>query len=592
MEITKEQLQTIIDNAPAGSNKVALVKGLYERGVTVKGVDSVEADKYFQTYETAQLKKQQAQVQQEQPVDDNLGTGFEPTFEKEEDDPIVVDVAKTIGNIPKSGFMLTKDIWTAISNPIDTAKTIKTLVEGASANLAQATLENTEWGQKIIEVANQSRIDRGLPELERDEEGKYKVPETEASAIADQVGAYYRDRYGSWDNMKESLVEDPVGVLGDVSAIVSGGGTAVSKVGTASRFSKVADVGRTISRVGDVIEPTTAITRGTGTMAGVIKGSLPGRVVSEASPTASRFVEGQVVKALDLTQGDVARITEKTGNDVTDFVTRNDVLKETPEMTAKALNDFSKTQYDLVRSEVAKVTDVYKATDVPRARQALETVKNTVDELPGLEDVSTEVNKLLEQDTYSLSDIQRIKEILDANTNIYTRSGEARGVATAQGLANVRSELRGFIEDEVSRVTDGQTNIGKLNNDVATSRELANAIELRETRGMTRQQLSVFDGILGFSAYTATGDPVTALGIVVAKKVAETPSMRIAVAKLVNATPVETLNKWATEIAENNVSPQTRQSIANLVEEAQKNAQFIEAGAQTVTEATEQEENQ
>ena len=83
-----------------------------------------------------------------------------------------------------------KDILTAVRHPIQTANTIKTLVEGASANVAQAVLENTEFGQKITEAFNNSRIERGLPELERDKTGKLKVPETEASAKADQVGAY------------------------------------------------------------------------------------------------------------------------------------------------------------------------------------------------------------------------------------------------------------------------------------------------------------------------------------------------------------------------------------------------------------------
>jgi len=596
MEITKEKLQTILDNAPEGSDKVGLIKGLYDRGVTVQGVDSYDAEKYFQTYESSKINTEfEAQEQTklaEQPEDTNLGTGFDPTFESAPEDSFTTDIAKTIGNIPKSGFMMGKDILTAVRHPIQTANTIKTLVEGASANVAQAVLENTEFGQQITEAVNNSRIERGLPELERDENGKLKVPETDASAMADQVGAYYRDRYGSWGNFKESLIEDPVGVLGDVATIVSGGGTLATKTGQATRVGTLERAGGALTKAGDVIEPTTAVTRTAGAAADVVKGSLPGRVISEASPTASRFVEGQVTKALDLTQGDVARITQKTGNHVTDFVSSNNLLKETPEQTVTALNDFKTNQYNLVRDEIAKVTNTYNATDVPQVQKSLETVNNIVGDVPGLEDVASEVSRLLQQDTYTLSDIQRVKEILDANTSIFTRSGETKGAAQAQGLANIRRDLRTFIEDEVSKATNGETRISELNNDVATAYELADAIETRETRNMTRQALSVFDGILGFSAYTATGDFITSLGIVGAKKIMETPSARIALAKLINATPVEDVTRWATEIAENNVSPQTRQALSNLVAEAQKNAQYIESGAQVVTEANSQEESQ
>lgn len=590
MQITKENLQTIIDNAPAGSDKVGVLKGLYDRGVTVQGVDSYDAQKFFNTYESTKLKQTYSETeatQRETSANDNLGTGFTPTFEKEEDDPIVVDIAKTIGNVPKSGFMLGRDIWTAVSNPIQTAKAVKTLVEGASANVAQAALHNTDWGQNIVQKINDSRIERGLPELERDAGGKLLMPETEASAVADQVGAYYRDRYGSWANFKEAMVEDPVGVLGDVSAVVSGGGAAIRGAGSAGKVSSLQRAGAAVSKAGDLLEPTTAITKSVGALGRGAANTLPGRIIGEAAPTAGRFAEGEVVKALDLTQGDVARIAKTTNNNVTDFVSRNNLLKETPEEIAMALDDFKNTQYTTVRDEVAKVTDVYQATDVPRVKQALAVVDETVGGVVGLEDVSAEVAKLLGQDSYTLPDIQRVKEILDANTNIYNRSGEAKGVATAKGLAEVRSELREFIETEVARVTDGQTNIKALNNDVATSRELIDAIELRATRGQTRQWNTVFDGILGVSTYGATGDLTTALAVVGLKKMAQTPSFRIALAKTLKATPAQDLAKWSKEIADNNLSPATINTLRQIVEEAQTNAQFIESGSQAVAETTE-----
>lgn len=523
-------------------------------------------------------------------IDTNLGTGFQPSFESLEEDSVVTDLSKAIGNVPKSGMMLAKDVWTAISNPIDTAKAVKTLVEGASANVAQNALENTDWGQSIIEKMNQSRIERGLPELDRDENGKLLIPDTEASAVADQVGEYYRDRYGSWKNFRESLVEDPVGVLGDVSTVVTGSGAIIKGTGTVSRSSRVAQLGQSIQKAGDALEPTTAISRGVSELGRRTAQTLPGRMIGEAAPTAGRFAEGEVVKALDLTQGDVARISQKTGNDVTEFISRNNLLRETPEEIAMALDSFQTNQYRTVRSEVAKVTDIYNASDVPRVQQALSTVQQTVNDIPGLEETAAEVNRLIQQDTYSLNDIQRVKEILDANTNIFTRSGEARGVATAQGLANVRSELRRFIEDEVNRVTNGQTNINRLNNDVSTSRELADAIELRETRDLTRNYNPLTSTLLGGATFAGTGDIFAAIGVGVTAKLLQTPSFRLALARSLKATPVQDLKRWSNEVSTGNLSPQTRQSLARIVREAKNNAQFIESGSQAVTETTQSTE--
>lgn len=593
MQISKEKLQLIIDNAPEGSDKVQLIKGLYDRGISVQGVDSYDAQKYFNSYESNKIKQQQAAEDQAQPVVEqqtNLGTGFDPSFESQPDDSVITSVAKTIGNTPKSAYMLGKDVFTAVTNPIDTAKTIVNLAKGLGGKIGEKGLEDTSVGQSLLEKMNEIRLSRGLEPLQRDDAGKLKAQTTEEVQMVNQVGAYFKDRYGSWENFKESSVEDPVGVVSDVASAVSAAGFAVKQTGNVSRVGRLADVGSTIQRVGDTLEPVTAAQRGISGVTSAVSNTLPGRIVGEAAPTPGRFAEGQIVKALDLTQGDVRRITEKTGNEVADFVSRNRLLRETPEETASALTTFNRTQYDLVRSEVARVTNVYEATTVPRVTDALTSVKNIVDDVPGLEDVAVEVNRLLGQESYTLSDVQRVKELLDANTNIFTRSGDVKEAAKAQGLANVRSEIRSFIETEVSKATDGQTNINRLNNDVATARELSDAIETRATRDLTRNYQPLTSTLLGGAAFAGTGDIFVALGVAGISKMAQTPSFRIALARVLNATPAEDLQRWSSEVASQNLSPQTRQALLQVIEEARRNAEFIEAGSQIVNEAQSSEE--
>lgn len=592
MQISKEKLQIIIDNAPPESDKVQIIKGLYDRGITVQGVDSFDAQKYFNTYETNKIKQQQAVQTQMKPqqVETNLGTGFNPSFESNPDDSVLRSAAKTVGNVPKSAFMLGKDVFTAVANPIDTATTIANLAKGLGGKIGEKALEETSIGQTLLEKMNESRIQRGLPSLQRDDQGKLQAQNTQEIEMVNQVGAYFKDRYGSWENFKESSVEDPVGVVSDIASVVSGVGFGVKQVGNVSRTSRLADVGSTIQRIGDTLEPVTAAQRSVSGAVSAVSNTLPGRIVGEAAPTPGRFAEGEIVKALDLTQGDVRRISEKTGNSVADFVTRNNLLKETPEEIVGALDTFNRTQYDLVRSEVGKVQNVYEAANVPRVTDALTAVKNIVDDVPGLENVSTEVNRLMGQESYTLSDVQRVKELLDSNTNIFTRSGDVKEAAKAQGLANVRAELRSFIEDEVTKATGGQTNINRLNNDVATSRELAEAIELRETRDLTRNYQPLTSTLLGGAAFAGTGDIFVALGVAGISKMAQTPSFRIALARTLNATPVDDLQKWSSEIAAQNLSPQTRQSLLQVIEEARRNIEFIEAGSQIVEEAQPNEE--
>lgn len=537
----------------------------------------------------SKLSEIQAERQKvnQQTQTDNIGTGFDPTFERVEGEGFGKSALKTVGNIPRSAFELGRDVVGAVTSPIETSKSIFNLIKGSGGKIGEASLEKTEIGQKFLEFANTERQKRGLPPLQKNEDGVLQAPETPEMQVANAVGTYFSERYGSIENFKESTVEDPVGVLSDIASVVSGGGAVLKQTGNISRINRLSDVGGAITRAGDALEPVTATQRGLGAVGRSVSQSLPGRVVGEAAPTPGRFAEGEIVKALELTQGDVRRISQNTGNDVADFVVRNELLKETPEEIAKATDTLKNTRYNQVRDEIAQVSGTYNKTDVPQVNDALSVVRETVDGVPGLEDVATEVNRLLEQDSYSLSDIQRAKEILDANTNIYTRSGDVRGAATAQGLSNIRQELRSFIEDEVTRATNGETNIRRLNNDVATSRELIDAIELRETRDLTRNYAPLTSTLMGGAAFAGTGDIYTAIGVAAAAKMAQTPSFRIALARLLKATPAQDLRRWSSEVAEGNLSPQTRQALTRIVEEAKQNVEFIEAGSQIISEAEE-----
>lgn len=52
-----------------------------------------------------------------------------------------------------------------------------------------------------------------------------------ASAVATAVGGAYADKYGSYDAIKRTFAEDPVGAVGDLSTLLTGGGAAATKVG-------------------------------------------------------------------------------------------------------------------------------------------------------------------------------------------------------------------------------------------------------------------------------------------------------------------------------------------------------------------------
>ena len=91
---------------------------------------------------------------------------------------------QAVTNIPSSALQYGKDIFTAVTDPIGTAKSIG------------------ELGLGIIQLA---------------------IPGEQASEQqAKAVGQYFANRYGGMENLKKTIATDPVGFLGDASVLLTG----------------------------------------------------------------------------------------------------------------------------------------------------------------------------------------------------------------------------------------------------------------------------------------------------------------------------------------------------------------------------------
>jgi hypothetical protein len=517
----------------------------------------------------------------EEPEQNFTGQETSP-FQATGEENLVSGTAKALGNLPSSTYQLGKNIVTAVVNPIETGKSIVKLVKGTGAKIGEKLLEGTDIGQSIMEKANASRIARGLPELKKDEAGRFQVEETPELQTINNVGKFITDRYGSLDKFKETAIEDPAGVLADLATIVSGGGALVTKVGTVSKISEVANVGSQISKVGQVLEPVTAITKTLGKAKDIVTKTKVGQVIQEAVPTITEIKRNQVVKALDLTPGDLSNIKKATGNDVTDFIVSKNLIKDTPEAVVDSLNDVRKTTKDLRNSEIKKVTNVYTPEQIPGVIKGLDAILKGVDEVPGLEKVAGEIRTLMNKAQFSLEDVQRAKDLLDDNSAIYSKIGDVKSGATARGLDNIRKEIRKFIEDEVNTSTQGATDISKLNNDIQTSYAIEDAINTRATRNLTRDKIgglsSLILGVGGASVF----NPAVGIGLYIGKKLIDTPSFRLGFTKALNAQPLTKIKRILTEVKNKIVSPATQKILNELADQAKNNLPVIESGSKII----------
>jgi hypothetical protein len=111
---------------------------------------------------------------------------------------------------------------------------------------------------------------------------------------ADAVGRFFKDRYGGLENIKRTLARDPVGMLADLSTVMSLGGTAAARApGLAGQ------VGQAVRAAGRVTDPINIAARAIGPAARAAAGpvGLMTGTGGEALRTAERAGEAGGARA-------------------------------------------------------------------------------------------------------------------------------------------------------------------------------------------------------------------------------------------------------------------------------------------------------
>jgi hypothetical protein len=120
--------------------------------------------------------------------------------------PLVGVGAQAISNFPASAAQFGEDIITPITQPVETAKAVGNLLLG----IAQKAIPGTQSSE----------------------------------ATADAVGQFFMDRYGGMEEIKQTMANDPVGFMADLSAVLTAGTTAAGRLpGAAGQTARAATSG-------------------------------------------------------------------------------------------------------------------------------------------------------------------------------------------------------------------------------------------------------------------------------------------------------------------------------------------------------------
>ena len=133
--------------------------------------------------------------------------------------PLGRSVGGFVSNIPPSAVRLGEGLLTAAVNVVDTKgnNTIGNIVDiGAGA------LQNV-LPKALVDFINKSETPEALAAGQR------------AVNAANAAGGFFKERYGSWDKIKTTLYDDPVGAAADLSTLFTGGGAAATRLAAASR---------------------------------------------------------------------------------------------------------------------------------------------------------------------------------------------------------------------------------------------------------------------------------------------------------------------------------------------------------------------
>ncbi len=198
----------------------------------------------------------------------------EPTSAKAAFDPDAYLAAKPAAFDPDAYFATKSPAesvtWDAPAKPMSWSDVGSQALQNAPASAVQ-------FGRDIVQpiihpidtISNIGDVGHGLAQ----KLGLSFGPDNpEDTAKADAVGQFFKNRYGSVEGFKHALANDPVGVAGDLSMLLTGGETALARApGIAGR------VGEMAGAAGRAIDPVSNAAR-----AGKLAGRGAGYVGSEA----------------------------------------------------------------------------------------------------------------------------------------------------------------------------------------------------------------------------------------------------------------------------------------------------------------------
>lgn len=269
---------------------------------------------------------------------------------------------------------------------------------------------------------------------------------------AEAVGGAIYDRYGTMENIGNTLYNDPVGAIGDVAGAISGG---AGLVGKGARLAGMGNLANTATRVGAVasaLDPISLAGRATGVARGAA-GALGSRAAGAAADLGADLTR----RSIKASGSQAAKFLEQTGMRVEDFLTQNNItggastqgmsqLSQAMQPLQDSYDALTRTGKQIIRREYAqslldRAIELEKMTDDPSARSL--------------------AKKLFDEAVYQESKLSPLTDTQLTATKAKAFENASKGALANPLEASFDSEIGRAAQGTIERLAPGSMELGR-----------------------------------------------------------------------------------------------------------------------------------
>ena len=307
---------------------------------------------------------------------------------------------------PRRGYSLTEVPVEAVKNlPESAGKFVGGVVQAVTSPI-QTLTGILDAGAGALRNALPQGVVNFIDQFDNNPEATQRAVQT-----ANAIGGMYKDRYGSYEGIKRTFAEDPVGAAADLSTLLTGGGAAATKLGATQ-------TGAALTKAGAAINPMRPI-------APIIE--APFKLAAKGA--------GAVYNALDPKAAAYLTAVEGRGPEVLNALRQpSEIVPGSLPTAAEAAAPVGATRFSAMGASAAKTapSPFYERAEAQKAAQlaAVQQVGKTPAELKAAEAARGATAKSL----YGISDKAMVAAD-DAFTSLLDRPSMDKVLARASDLA-------------------------------------------------------------------------------------------------------------------------------------------------------------